>query len=200
MKRTFVYVDGYNLYHAIKDLGKNHLKWVSLWDMSQKLLKEDQKLVAVKYFSSYAKWIEESYRRHQKYVAALEANGVTFIEGRFKRNPSECLVCKNKYLKPEEKETDVNIASHLIADGLKDRYDCAIVISADTDLNGAVKIARKETKSKLIELLAPPGRQKRNSKTSFAISENTIEESLLPKEIQTKGEPITRPEEYDPPL
>jgi len=33
--RTIVYIDGFNLYHALDDLRENHLKWVDLWALSQ---------------------------------------------------------------------------------------------------------------------------------------------------------------------
>lgn len=29
--RGAIYVDGFNLYHAISDLGMPHLKWLDLW-------------------------------------------------------------------------------------------------------------------------------------------------------------------------
>jgi hypothetical protein len=38
-------------------------------------------LEAVFYFSAYPAWLEGSYRRHQVYVKALEAMGVTAVIG-----------------------------------------------------------------------------------------------------------------------
>ena len=72
-KRVSVYVDGFNLYHAIKELciegcKQEHLKWVNLWDLSEKLVGEDEEVTVVKYFSAYAKWLDDNYRRHQVYV------------------------------------------------------------------------------------------------------------------------------------
>ncbi|MFO1241201.1 MAG: hypothetical protein U1E64_12690 [Sphingomonadaceae bacterium] len=29
MRRVIVYIDGFNLYHAIDDLGQPHLKWLT---------------------------------------------------------------------------------------------------------------------------------------------------------------------------
>ena len=152
--RTIVYIDGFNLYHAVDDLNEPHLKWVNLWSLSEKLLRAGQKLGAVKYFTAYATWRPESYRRHQRYVAALEACGVTPIIGRFKRKTVRCHAkCGRTYVTHEEKETDVNIGAHLIADALKDRFDRALVISADTDLNAAIALARSEATSKRIDLV-----------------------------------------------
>ena len=39
-----------------------------------------------------------------------------------------------------EKGTDVNIASHMLVDAADDLYDCAILISGDSDLTTPVKI------------------------------------------------------------
>ncbi len=34
MKKVISYIDGLNLYHAIDDLNRPHLKWVDLWALS----------------------------------------------------------------------------------------------------------------------------------------------------------------------
>ena len=91
--RVAVYVDGFNLYHSLDDLRENHLKWLNLWALSQTLVRHDEAVVSVKYFSAYAKWMPASYRRHQRYVAALQSCGVEFIEGRFKEKPMQCKSC-----------------------------------------------------------------------------------------------------------
>ena len=213
-KRVSVYVDGFNLYHAIKELcikelcidklciegcKQEHLKWVNLWDLSEKLVCENEEVTVVKYFSAYARWLEPNYRRHQLYVKFLEKQGVTFIEGRFKRKRVKCQAkCQKRYQTREEKETDVNIGVHLMADGLNDRFDRALVISADTDLNGAVELTSKET-NKQIHIVAPPGRRKKNSKSLFEIKEQQLQDSLLPQQITHEDNKITRPTEYDPP-
>lgn len=200
-QRTIVYVDGFNLYHAIDDLGEPHLKWVDLWSLSEKLLRGDQYLVAVKYFTAYATWRPASYRRHQRYIAALEARGVTPIVGRFKAKTVRCHAsCGRNYVTHEEKETDVNIGVHLMADSLKGRLDRALVVSADTDLNAAIALARSEAPGKRIDLVAPPGRKGRNSAALFEVTKGKVRSSLLPSQIQrADGLTVHRPPEYDPP-
>lgn len=199
--RTIVYIDGFNLYHALDDLGEPHLKWVNLWALSEKLLRGDQQLIAVKYFTAYATWRPGSYRRHQRYVAALEACGVTPVVGRFKAKTVRCHAkCRQTYVTHEEKETDVNIGVHLMADALKNRFDRALIISADTDLNSAVALTRAEAVSKRIDLVAPPGRMARNSAALFEVTKGRVRNSLLPSEVQrTDGQTVKRPTEYDPP-
>lgn len=199
--RTIVYIDGFNLYHAVDDLGENHLKWLDLWSLSEKLLRGDQQLEAVKYFTAYATWRPRSYRRHQRYVAALETRGVTPVIGRFKRKTVRCHAkCRQTYVTHEEKETDVNIGVHLVADALRDRLDRALVISADTDLNSAVALARSEAPGKRIDLVAPPNRMGRNSAALFEVTTGRVRSSLLPAQITlSEGKLLVRPVEYDPP-
>lgn len=140
------------------------------------------------------------YRRHQRYVGALQAHGVTFIEGRFKEKPMKCKSCGTEYIAHEEKETDVNIGVHLMADGIKGRFDRAIVISADTDLNEAVNLARKEAPSTRVDIVAPPNRKGRNSIALFEITLGRIRRSLLPETVEYQGETIYRPQQYAPPI
>jgi hypothetical protein len=81
--RVQCFVDGFNLYHAVEKIGASHLKWFDL----RKLIAAftDPKthvLNEVFYFSAYATWRAVSYARHQQYVAALQATGVTPVMGR----------------------------------------------------------------------------------------------------------------------
>jgi len=56
----------------------------------------------------------------------------------------------------EEKGSDVNLASHLIRDGFRDRYDVAVVVSKDTDLCEPMRIVNKEL-GLPVGLLCPDG-------------------------------------------
>ncbi|MFM6951354.1 MAG: hypothetical protein ACKOW1_10070, partial [Novosphingobium sp.] len=84
VERVAMYVDGFNLYHALCELKSDHLKWLNLWKLGNLLIKrKSQKLVQVSYFSAYADFLkgtdkEASIHRHKAYVAALEAKGVKF--------------------------------------------------------------------------------------------------------------------------
>ena len=200
MARVITYIDGFNLYHAIHDLKDPQLKWVDLWALSENIIRDYQTLEAVKYFSAYATWRPSAHRRHLAYVAALEERGVQLVMGRFKEKTLRCqATCHEEFKTHEEKETDVNIGVHLIADAIRDRFDTAFVISADTDLNVAVKMARAEAPEKSIQLVSPPGRFSRNREVPalFSITKGKIRASLLPEEITTStGKAIKRPEGY----
>lgn len=51
---TIVYVDGFNLYHAIDELRQDSLKWLCLRQLAESILRPDENLKMVKYFSAYA--------------------------------------------------------------------------------------------------------------------------------------------------
>lgn len=68
MRRVIVYVDGFNLYHAIDDLKRPHLKWLDLRALAESLLRKDETLKSVKYFSAYATWMPDRYARHRDYA------------------------------------------------------------------------------------------------------------------------------------
>ena len=138
MTKVISYVDGLNLYHAIDDLNRPHLKWVDLWALSQSLLRPGQQLVAVNYFSAYATWMPARYKRHRTYVAALKTKGVSIHLANFKIKQQKCYTCSATWKSREEKETDVAIAAHLVSDALRDRFDLAILITADSDLKPAI--------------------------------------------------------------
>ncbi len=110
-------------------------------------------------------------------------------------------MCQREYRTHEEKETDVNIGVHLMADALNGRFDRALVVSADTDLNEAVELARRETTGRNIniDIVAPPGRKRLNSRALFEVTAGRIRRSLLPAQVQSNNGTIHRPTAYNPP-
>jgi len=199
--RVNVYIDGFNLYHAIDDLGDDSLKWVNLWQLSAAILNPYQTLSSVKYFSAYATWRPDAYKRHRDYVAANEAQGVEVVMGRFKVKEIRCKAsCQEMFITHEEKETDVNIGAHLIADALQNKFDTALIISADTDLAAVIALSKLiSDNSKRIYAVAPPGRMSRSRELEhlFMITKGKIRASLLPEHVQTSTGTITRPVKYN---
>lgn len=201
-RRTIAYVDGFNLYHAIKDLNRPELKWVNLWSLSESLLRKNEELVEVNYFSAYATWIPDAYKRHRDYTKALQEEGVELVLGQFKDKFLTCRKCGRQYTTKEEKETDVNIALRLVTDAILDRYDRAILITADTDLAAAVDSARHHCPNKEIFVAAPPKRMRRarGLQPNYEITPGRIANHLLQEEYHApNGTLVTkRPTAYDP--
>jgi len=201
MKRVITYIDGFNLYHAVDDLKDQSLKWLDLWALSESLLRQNETLKAVNYFSAFATWLPAPFARHRTYVAALQARGVTTIMGKFKEKPRSCRACGAKWMGHEEKETDVHIAVRLVADALLNDFERAIVISADSDLAPALRVVRQHQPGKELLVVAPPGRfgNARDLGPKLQLTKGRIRKCLLPAQLlDAAGNPIIRPVEYDP--
>jgi uncharacterized LabA/DUF88 family protein len=201
--RVAAYIDGFNLYHAIKDLRQPHLKWLNLWSVSESFLLSGESLVAVNYFSAYATWLPDEYSRHRQYVAALEHYGVSVSMAKFKETRCWCSKCKHQWIKHNEKETDVHVAIRLVADAIQDRFDRAILISADSDLAPAVRLVRAETKKQVL-VVAPPKRftKARDLNPAVEMTVGRVKKNLMAAVLYgPDGSAIaTRPAEYDPPV
>ncbi len=163
MPRTFVYVDGFNLYYrALKD---SPYKWLDLKALVTQLIKSSNKVVAIKYYTARVAGSRDpgSPRRQQAYINAISTlPEVQIFYGRFLAkditrplvNPIPGVSRYVKVHSMEEKGSDVNLASHLIHDGWAGRYDVAVVVSNDSDLEEPIRIVTQELK-KPVGVLCP---------------------------------------------
>jgi len=213
MIKVACYIDGFNIYHAIDDANRaqrgalNHLKWVNLSLLMKEFTDPNHhEVVAVKYFTAYPSWKPDREVRHREYVKALKHYGVQEILGQFKSKDAYCKLCKGTYRAMEEKESDVNIAMHLIADAFQSIFDQAFLVTNDSDLLGPVRMVRELFPKKRLKIISPPYR--RHSKELWAaathrakILQEHLERCLMPAtEILADGsEGFRRPVEYDPP-
>ena len=99
--------------------------------------------------------------RHLVLNQAMAATNVEVTLGNFKRKRIRCKLpaCGGRFLKHEEKETDINVAMGVIESLLLDDVDCVVVVSGDTDLVSAVREARRFFPSKQVGVLLPAYRQ-----------------------------------------
>ena len=149
---------------------------------------------------------KDTVLRHRTYIEALETLGIEFVCGNFK---DKWLEYKNKHIqikwkKHEEKETDVNISIYMVRDAIRKKFDKFILITNDTDIVPAVKMARSENNTLQVKLLTPPMLDTHDSLLS-AISPGTsskltvghIQNSLLPERIiKQNGKIILIPNQY----
>jgi len=153
--KTIVYVDGFNLYYgAVK---RTSFKWLDIQALCNFLLPKNQ-IIGIKYFTALVTARPndpDQPNRQQLYLRALRTiPNLDIIYGHFLEhvismplaNPVPGGQKRARVIKTEEKGSDVNIASHLINDGHKGRYDAAILISNDSDLSEPIKIVRNELK------------------------------------------------------
>jgi uncharacterized LabA/DUF88 family protein len=168
--RVACYVDGFNLYHAIADLRKPHLKWVDLFALAQSLCRPEETLVKVAYFSAYATWLPSKYARHREYVAALKLHGVECHMARFSEQQTRCNECGATWKRHEEKETDVHFSLTFLEDAFDNIFDRAIIVSADGDHVPAVRSVRRRWPGKQIFAATPPGRHSKAARNAESLS------------------------------
>lgn len=206
--RAAFYVDGFNLYHAIAELNEPHLKWLDLWSLGNLLIpSHSETLVRVVYCSAFATHMPERMVRHRKYVAALKSNGVDCVMGTFKKKSlTRCHGCQRTWQNHEEKESDVNIAIHLLDDAHMNEFDHAYLVTADSDLAAVTKMFRRRFPNKKITSVSPPNRRHagaiaQNAHGKIALKKTQLERCLFPvRVIGSNGKLITeRPAEYEPP-
>lgn len=202
-KRVSVYIDGFNLYHAIDESCHRHHKWVDLFALGRSLVRDGEVLNAVNYYSAYATWLAPQYKRHRTYVAALKHAGVNTVMGKFKKKDVSCKSCGATWEGHEEKESDVRLSIGLVADAFQDIFDRAIVISADSDLVPPIEFVRQTFPKKEVFVVAPPGRMGtgRDLGPKLEITRGRIGKCLLPESaMDTDGKILfQRPIEYTPP-
>jgi hypothetical protein len=207
--RAALYVDGFNLYHALNDLEQPHLKWLNLWDLGKRMLMDsEERMELVRYCTAIKGGDQGKTARHTEYITALQFYGVEVQKGHFIVDQVDCHSCGHVWDKPQEKETDVNIALHLIDDAYQNAFDVAYLLSSDSDQGATARMfAQRFPKKKLISV-APPGMEiskaisPAHTQHKLKLPVEYIEDCLLPG-METAGYPprviFRRPIEYRPP-
>ncbi len=164
--RVSFYIDGFNIYHRLNDYQKRTgicYKWLDYKSLCKSLLKGTEELGDIYFFTAISDdFGEESVRRHNLYITALETAGVTVTKGYFARRKTGCKVAgchytgDRRFLDREEKQTDVNISLQLMADAVQDRYDKCFLMSGDSDFAPVLKAIMRLFPGKFAGLVTPP--------------------------------------------
>lgn len=104
-------------------------------------MRPNQELVAVKYFSAKPDDIDQSLRQNAFFQANRENLKFKLILGKYLKKSITCFKCGNVIHTHEEKETDVRIATQIVADAYQKNCDISIVVSADSDMIPAIELA-----------------------------------------------------------
>jgi hypothetical protein len=195
--RAAVYIDGFNLYHPIREMNEPFLKWCNLWRLSELLcINNGLNLAKVVFCTAMPLHNPESLGRHRRFNNAQAASGVSVVEGHY--------VFNDEIGRHSEKQSDINVALSLMMDAVDDVYDWAILVSADSDQAATARFLKDRFPDKKLALVAPPDRKPPSkalpyADLDFTISKDLIERSLLPNFVPSPGGFIRRPREYDPP-
>lgn len=169
--KTIVYVDGYNLYYGL--LRKTSYKWLNLFSLfKDHVLDESADLVEVRYYTApvLGRMSDDpkSPQRQRIYLQALRKaypDHITIIEGKILASTPHQRLVKPIQEAPHlqmvqvydfnEKKTDVNLASDMIAGAWTGAYEQAVLCSNDSDLEGALATIRRHHPHLRIGLVAP---------------------------------------------
>jgi uncharacterized LabA/DUF88 family protein len=200
--RVAVYVDGFNLYFGLHAKYGRKFLWLDLQTLAASLLRRGQTLELVRYFTARVRADAEGEQRQSDYLDALQASSplVTIKDGRFQEKDRRCRGCGSTWTVFEEKETDVNIAVALLSDAVRDKFDTALLISADSDLCPAVKETKSLFPAKRIIVAFPPRRHsaelKRVVDGYINIGDAKIRQAQLPNEVVTGAGVVLRRPKY----
>jgi hypothetical protein len=190
--RTNVYVDAFNLYY--RALRGTPYRWLNLAQLSDALLPRHS-IHRIKYFTALVSARVDDPgqpQRQQIYLRALRTlPNLSIHLGHFLTHRVSLPLAEDpgqrvRVLKTEEKGSDVNLATHLLADGFRGDYEAAVVITNDSDLLEPIRIARREL-GKVVGVLHPARRPTRvlaNEATFFKhIRPRVLAHSQFPYEL-----------------
>jgi len=203
-RKVMVYIDGLNFDSAIHERKWQRFLWLDLVRFSRRCLKEEQTLIKVKYFTSRLVRNASDQKHQNTYLDALETlKDLEIYYGNFNQEIWICNHCGKGVHIHHEKQTDVNLAIHLLADAEEDAYDDAVLITADSDQVPVIKIIKRRHPSKRVILFLPPGRQSLDLARAIVphpirhFSPRDFADSQLPPEVLSKTEfKLARPKAW----
>ncbi len=213
-ERVICYVDGFNLYFGMKAARLKRFYWLNIREMANRLTLPFQQLIETKYFTSrisgalpsdppnMARNKNAKLRRQTTFLEALSTiDALRVFEGHFLEKDVTCRLCRATFKQPEEKMTDVNIATELLTDAFLNRFDTAILISGDSDLVPPVMMVRKHFPNKKVIVAFPPKRfstrLSQEATAHFKIFDKVLRDSQLPNTVtRPDGFMLSRPAEW----
>ncbi len=203
MSGLIVLVDGFNLYHGMKDKFGRRLLWLDLTALAVSL-RPRSVLLSVKYFTAPVLDDPAAASNQARYQRALEVQSggrLDVVQGRYQKKTLSCRKCGARWTHYEEKETDVNIATSMVVAAADGKADSLIVISADSDLVPAVKAARELNPKLFIAAAFPPRRFSAElmklMPSSFHIGTSKLTQSQLPEVVvDPYGPKLRRPAKW----
>jgi uncharacterized LabA/DUF88 family protein len=114
----------------------------------------------------------------------------------------ECRFCKNIIHTYKEKETDVRIATSMLADVYQQKCDLSVLISADSDLVPPIERIKELKPAHKIITFFPPNRfsfdlKKWSNGTKVLINQNLYELCMLPEKVTLPdGYELNRPDKW----
>ncbi len=149
--RTNVYIDGFNLYFGA--VRKTPYRWLDVQRLCELLLPNPQHVIqTVKYFTAHISPRPndlQAPQRQQAYLRAVRTRPkVQTYFGHYATREVTLPLANTqpmqfvKVLRTDEKGSDVNLAVHLVNDCHALKLDSVVIVSNDSDLAEALRIAK----------------------------------------------------------
>lgn len=211
--RTFIYIDGFNFYYrAVKN---TPYKWLDFKSLFTYLLDDKHKIECIKYFTAIVtgKIDPQQPIRQKTFIRALQKHipELEVYYGQFSTHirvlPLACNLKEKKFknrmfyvpiIRTEEKGSDVNLAVNLLNDSWSNKFDCAVIVSEDSDLAESLKLVSQQ--GKVIGVINPrignnPPKELKKYATFYkVIRKGVLRISQLPDPIP--GTTIRKPSEW----
>lgn len=149
MIKTYVYVDGFNLYYGC--LRGTPYRWLDLEQFCRLMLPPNDVQRINYYTAKVGARIGDPDQpiRQSTYLRALATLPTARVHfGHYLSHPVSMPLEKPlpggprfaRVIKTEEKGSDVNLATHLIRDAYENAFDVAVIVTNDSDLRAPVEL------------------------------------------------------------
>lgn len=206
--RTIIYVDGYNLYYG--SLRGTPYKWLNLKALFENVLSQNNQIIGIKYFTARISSTASDPLKadHQDaYLRALQllVPEITIYFGQFTTHQVRAKlatpIAGQRYadvVRTSEKGSDVNLAVHLVNDAWLDAFDCAVIVSADSDLVESMCLVRKHHPKKILGVIRTsnrlPKELAREATFIKGLSKAALQAAQFP--VAIPGSNITKPGDW----
>lgn len=201
-EQVVAYIDGFNFYFGLRERGWQRYYWVNPRLVCHYLLKTQQNLIEVKYFTSRIKGDVGKVSRQDTFIRAIKTEPSIIVKyGRYGNRKYRCASCKYEGMLPAEKMTDVRIACEIISDAHRDIFRTALLISGDRDLVPIAEFIKQRFLDKRLIVAFPPMRTcpdyQGKASGILHITEDILKRSLFPNEIALpSGSKIIKPRKW----
>jgi uncharacterized LabA/DUF88 family protein len=203
--KVYIYIDGFNLYYrAVKG---TRYKWLNLARLCQIMVPRDD-IVKIKYFTARISSRPDDPDQPNRQLIYLRAlRTIPYLEivfGSFLQSKPHMPLASDpttfvQVIKTEEKGSDVNIATHLVSDGYKEKYEVSVLLTNDSDLAEAIRIVRHDLNLPVGVL--SPGKNTsqvlvRDASFVKSIRTSALKRSQFPSQLKDDRGVFTKPKQW----
>jgi len=152
--RAIVFIDGNNLYHALKEKGWK--TWVDIGLLAKKIVGE-RELISIYYYNAPPPGGKKHTKKGNEFLAQVKRTAKVIYRDSWLQQEQKSDEY-GAYQSYREKGGDTALSTDLVALAATNDFDVAIIISSDGDFAPAARIV-KEKFSKMIECVYFEGRR-----------------------------------------